>query len=71
VLVGDDKNSRSFRTLDLAGNLVDEIILQGLRGAELSNVAWAATGFRPGLGQGQRLEERVLLRTSGRSPFAR
>ena len=44
VLVGDDKEDRSLRVLDLAGNLVEEIVLNGLPGATLESIAWPAAG---------------------------
>ncbi len=44
VLVADEKDDRSIRILDLSGNLVEEIILQGLPGATLDEIAWSANG---------------------------
>jgi Tol biopolymer transport system component len=43
VLVGDEKDDRSIRVLDLSGNLVEEIVLQGLPGATLDEIAWPAS----------------------------
>lgn len=44
ALVGDEEDDRSIRVLDLSGNLVEEIVLQGLPGATLFDIAWPASG---------------------------
>lgn len=47
ALVGSEEDDRSIGVHDLAGNLLEEVVLQALPGAWLSDVAWPgqASGF--------------------------
>jgi len=43
-IVGDEAQDRSIRVVDLSGNLVEEIVLQGLPGNSITETAWPVSG---------------------------